>query len=227
MTNEILSEWPVAQNVLFILFAFCFFIGILFIGPYRRLLMAMLYHLFRRQKQQTVSSQTVNNEFFIKLILCLQTILLFSILIYCIFSRIWNLPFESTIQFVRILGGTALIFLIFILYKFFTHLGVWLVFFQRESVQSWNTLFFSMLSLSGIVLFIPALLIFYFPNLYYFGVYSSLIYFLFVEILMFYKIFKIFFQQKISLLYFILYLCTQELLPVFFVYKALVYFYRM
>ena len=227
MTDEILSEWPVAQNVLFVVFAFCFFAGMQFIGSYRRLFMSMLYHLFRRQEQQTVSSQTVNNEFLIKLTLCLQTILLFSILIYGVFSHVQNLPFETTIHLVRTLGGTALIFLLFILYKFLSNFGVGFVFFQQENLQSWNSLFFSIVSLSGIALFIPALLIFYFPDTFYVCVILCLLYFLFVEFLMFYKIFKIFFQQKISLLYFILYLCTQELLPMFFVYKALVYFYRM
>ena len=227
MTNEILSELPVAQNLLFILFAFCFFAGIQLIGPYRRLLMEMLYHLFRRQEQQNVSSQPVNKEFFIKLILCLQTILLFSILIYCVFSHAWKLPFETTLHLIHTLGGTALIFLLFILYKFLSNYGVGFVFFQRENVQSWNDLFFSIVALSGIVLFVPALLIFYFPNTFYLCVSLSLLYFLFVEFLMSYKIYKIFFQQKSSLLYFILYLCTQELLPVFFAYKALVYFYRM
>ena len=227
MTSEILSEWPIAQNILFILFAFCFFTSMVFIGNSRRLFISMLYCLFRKQKQQTVSSQAVNNEFLIKLVLCLQTILLLSILIYCIFSHIGNLPFETVIFLVHRLGGTALICLVFILYKFLTNFGVGLVFFQRESVQSWNNLFLSIVSLSGIVLFIPVVLIFYFPNTYYPCAYLSLLYFLFTWILMSYKIFKIFFQQKSALLYFILYLCTQELLPVFFTYKALVYFYRM
>ena len=227
MTEEILSEWPKAQNAPFILFVFCFFLSMQFIGNWRKLLVSMLHHLFRKQEQQSVFSQTVNNEFFIKLILCLQTILMASILIYCVFAHIWNLPFETTIHLIRTLGGTALIIFVFVLYKFLAYSGVGLVFFPQDSVRLWNTLFFSVVSLSGIVLFIPALLIFYFPNLFYICVAFALLYSLFVQILIFYKIFLIFFQQKSSLLYFILYLCTQELLPLFFTYKALVYFYRM
>ena len=227
MTEEILSEWPVAQNALFILFVVCFFASMQFMGRWRRLLVSMLHHLFRQQEEQSVFSQTVNNEFLIKLILCLQTILMTSIVIYCLFSHAWNLSFETTAHLVRTLGGTALITLLFVLYKFLTNFGVAFVFFQRDSVLLWNNLYFSIVSLSGIVLFIPALLIFYFPNMYYLCVYLSLFYFLFAEIIVFYKIYKIFFQQKSSLLYFILYLCTQELLPLFFAYQALAYFFRM
>ena len=227
MTEEILSEWPVAKNLLFILFVFCFFASMQFIGSCRRLITSMLHGLFREQDRDSIFSQTVNNEFIIKLVLCLQTILMASILIYCIFFHALDLPFETTSQLVRTLGSTMLIILLFVTGKFLVNLGVELVFFPRENIESWNNLFFSILSLSGIVLFIPALLIFYFPNTYYVCAYSSLLYFLFVKILTFYKIHKIFFQQKRSLLYFILYLCTQELLPLFFVYKALAYFYRM
>ena len=227
MTEELLSEWPVAQNTLFILFGLCFFACMQFLGSWRKLLTSMLHHLFRQQEQQSIFSQTVNNEFLIKLILCLQTILMSSVIIYCVFDHAGDISFETTTDLFNTLGVTALIILFFVIYKFLTNFGVEFVFFQRENAQMWNNLYFSIVSLSGIVLFIPALLIFYFPKTYYVCAYFALLYFLFVEILVFYKIFKIFFQQKSSLLYFILYLCTQELLPVFFAYKALVYFYRM
>ena len=226
MKEEILSEWPVAQNAVFILFVFCFFASMQFMGNSRRLLTSMLQRLFREQERESIFSQTVNNEFLIKLVLCLQTILMSSILIYCVFSHALNLPFETTSHLARTLGGTVLIILLYIVYKFLTNFGVEFVFFQRESIRLWNNLFFSIVSLSGIVLFFPALLIFYFPNTYYVCACLSLLYFLFVNFLTFYKIYKIFFQQKSPFLYFILYLCTQELLPLFFVYEALAYFYR-
>ena len=227
MTEEILSEWAAAQNVLFILFVLCFFISMQCIGNYRQLLTAMLRRLFRQQERESIFSETVNNEFLIKLILCLQTILMSSILIYCIFSHTLNLPFETTALLVRALEVTAGIILLFVLYKFVINFGVGLVFSQRENIQLWNNLFFSMVSLSGIVLFFPAVLIFYFPKTYYICAYLFLFYFLFVKILTFYKLYTIFFQQKSTLLYFILYLCAQELLPLFFIYKTLAYFYRI
>jgi hypothetical protein len=225
MKENILSEWPVAQNLLFVLFVLCFLACMQFVGNSSRLFTSMLHRLFRNQERQSFS-QTVNNEFLIKLTLCLQTILMASILIYCIFSHTMNLPFETTSQLVRTLGGTAGIILLFVLYKFLTNNGVGLVFFQWESMQLWNNLSFSIVSLSGMVLFFPALLIFYFPDTYYIYAILALLYFLFIEILTFYKIYKIFFHRKSSLLYFILYLCAQELLPLFCVYKTLAYFYK-
>ncbi|MDR2682543.1 MAG: DUF4271 domain-containing protein [Dysgonamonadaceae bacterium] len=123
--------------------------------------------------------------------------------------------------------GTALIVLVFMLYKFLTYLWVGYVFFSGENIRLWNSCYFSIISLSGVGLFVPALLIFYLPGAYSVCFYFCLLYFLFVKLLMFYKMFIIFFRYKSALLYFILYLCTQELLPLFFALKALVRFYGM
>jgi len=227
MTEELLSELPKAQNALFILFLLCFIVNMLILGSNRKLLDSMFRCLFRKQERQSIFAETVKNEVFIKFILCLQTVLMISVLIYGSFSHIKGLSFETTSELARLLGGTALIVLIFSLYRFLTTLGMGFIFFQKEEIQSWNNIFFSILSLSGMVLFVFALLIFYFPNMYYVCFSFALLYFLFTKGLMFYMIFSIFFRRISALLYFILYLCTQELLPLFFVYKALVYFYRM
>ncbi|MDR0543645.1 MAG: DUF4271 domain-containing protein [Dysgonamonadaceae bacterium] len=227
MTEELLSEWPAAQNGLFFLFLLCFLISMLLLGNSRHLFASMLRSLFREQDRKSIFSETVHNEFVSKLILCLQAVLMTSILIYCTFSHVWDRPFESITRLACLLGGTTVILLLILLYKFLTNRGIGYIFFSKENVQLWNSYYFSIISLSGIVLFIPALLIIYLPETYYACFVFSLIYFLFLKILIGYKIFIIFFQQKSPLLYFILYLCTQELLPVFFVLKALVYFYRI
>ncbi|MDR1632407.1 MAG: DUF4271 domain-containing protein [Dysgonamonadaceae bacterium] len=227
MKEELLSEWPAAQNGLFFLFLFCFFTDMLLLGNSRNLFMSMIHSLFRKQDRQSIFFGTIHNEFISKLLLCLQMILMLSVFIYCSFSRIENIPFESTTRFLYLLRGTVLINLVFLLYKFLTNLWVGYVFFPRENAQLWNNQYFTIISLSGMVLFIPALLIFYLPEAYYPCFYLGILYFIFVKILMFYKIFVIFFQYKSSLLYFILYLCIQELVPLFFVSKALVCFYGM
>ena len=222
--EKILSQWTIAQNAFFILFLFYFFINMQVLGGSRKLLAPMLHSLFRRRDRQSISSETVNNEFLVKSILCLQTVVMASILIYGRLSHQWDIPFETTGQLVSLLGAIALVILIFILYKLLTNLVIGFIFFQQEDVRLWNNLFFSVICLSGIVLFIPAVLIFYFPKAYYVCFYFFLLYFIVVEIFMISKIFEIFFKQISALLYFILYLCAQVLLPLFFAYKALVLF---
>jgi hypothetical protein len=225
MTEEILSEWPLAQNGVFILFLFCSFISMQLFGAGRKLLSSMLYSLFREKDRQSIFSETVDNELISKIFLCLQTVILISILVYCTFAHEWYLKFETVTQLFRLLGGTALLIIVFLLYKFLSNIVISSIFFEQENVHLWNDNFFSIMSLSGLVLFIPALLMFYVPEAFYFCFYFSLAFFLFVEILTFYKIFVIFFHHKSVLLYFILYLCAQELVPLYLSYKALVHFY--
>jgi hypothetical protein len=225
MTEEILSEWPVAQNGVFILFLFCFFISMHLLGAGRKLLSAMLYSLFREKDRQSIFSETVDNEMINKIVLCLQTIILIAVITYCTFTHGGYLKFETVSQLFWCLGGTSLLVIAFLVYKFTTNILISSIFFQKENVQLWNDNFFSIISLSGLILFIPALLMFYVPEAFYFCFYFCLAFFLFIEILTFYKIFIIFFQQKSILLYFILYLCAQELVPLYLSYKALVHFY--
>jgi hypothetical protein len=99
------------------------------------------------------------------------------------------------------------------------------VFFQKEDIRQWNEYFTSLLGLSGFVLFLPTLLMFYIENFYYACFIFYLIYFIFVVILIFRKIYVLFFPRNILLLYFILYLCAQEIIPLYFLYKGLNYLF--
>jgi hypothetical protein len=225
MNEQLLSEWPVVQNGLFFLFLFIFFVTAFLLGSNRHLFASMLHGLFREQEKGGAFPEIIHNEFVGKLTLCLQTVLTASIIVYCILSRVLPLPFESTSHFLYLLGGTIVCLIVALLYKFLTYFLIEYIFFSKEDAQLWNSQYFAIISLSGVVLFLPAMLIFYWTTAFHVCLYASLFYLLFIKVLMVYKIYTIFFHQKSPLLYFILYLCGQELLPLFFVAKALVYFY--
>lgn len=225
LREELLSELPAAQNGMFLLFLICFFVSMILIGNSGKLLPSMLYNLFRETDRQSIFSETIDNEAVIKMILSVQTVLLSSVIIQCIFLHACQESFQSVVRLFQLLGGTILLIIAYFVYKFLANLLISSIFFPKESRQVWHDNFFSIISLSGLVLFIPALGIFYIEEAYYPALVFCILYFLFVQILTFYKIFIIFFQQKSALLYFILYLCAQELVPLFLVYKALIRFY--
>jgi hypothetical protein len=124
-----------------------------------------------------------------------------------------------------ILGIVSSLIIVFFIYKFLSNILIGNIFFQKENVHLLNYNLFSIISLSGLVLFIPTLLMFYVKEAYYFCFYFNLIYFLFVEVLMVYKIYVIFFHNKGLLLYFILYLCAQEIVSLYLSYRALIYLF--
>jgi hypothetical protein len=128
-------------------------------------------------------------------------------------------------QFLKILVGGTGLFLLFIVYKMLVTWAIGLVFFQKNNIKLWNQTIFSILALSGFLLFVPCLCLFFMTNGYFLCVYFTGLCFLSIEILISYKIYIIFFQHKSSLLYFILYLCTQELVPFYLLYKAFFCFF--
>lgn len=223
--EELLSELPAAQNGMFVFFLICFFISMLLLGNSRKLFSLMFRSLFRENDRQSIFSEVIDNEIIMKIILGVQTVLFSAVIVQSALVHFLDIPFESSTRLFLLLGGTFLLIALFFACKFLIQILVSSIFFQKENRQVWENNSFSIISLSGLVLFVPALLMFYWEETYYVGLTCSVLYFLFVEILTSYKIFVIFFQQKSALLYFILYLCAQELVPLFLIYKALVYFY--
>jgi hypothetical protein len=227
MREEMLSEWPVALNGMFVLLLCCFLADALLVMLGRRGVVLMLSTLLGRWKQRDVSWEMTWNVLVVRCVLAVQTAVVLSVVAYCMVSRRGEVVFESPGQLLALVRGGAVVFLGFILYRFLAGWWVGRIFFPRESVVLWNNYYFSLVALVGVVLLPVALLMFYMPESYYVCVGLCLAFFLLVGLLMSYKILLIFFYRRSPLLYFILYLCAQELLPLLFLLKALVYFYGM
>jgi hypothetical protein len=223
MNTELLSDLPQALNGGFILFLLCFFVCSLLLGGHLRMVSLMLHNLFSQKDRAVNFSALVDKELFIKSLLILQSCIVGSIIVYFSCAYWWNLAYVSMTELFSSLGYLALLVLGYVVYKFLTALITGFTFFTKEETQIWIDNFVSILALSGLILFIPALLIFYIPETTVYCYYFSLIYFIFVQMLLFYKIYSIFFYQKGFSLHFILYLCTLEIIPLLLIYKALIY----
>ena len=226
--NTELQEIPIsgmyqANNWGFILFLTCFFIIAYTVSQRAKLLLSMANGLFRNKDRQSIFFEPAGNEFTSKILLGLQTVILGSLIFYCI--SIHNETFipESSSQLFLFLGKTALALIVFFIYKFLSYSIIGNIFYKKEAVHLWNDNFFSIICLSGIVLFFPVLIFFYVKQAYFFCYYFILLYSIFILIFTFYKIYALFFHEKERLLYFILYLCAQEIIPLFLLYKVLVY----
>jgi hypothetical protein len=225
MNGELLSQWPAVLNVVCLLLLFCFLVNAALLGGSRRMFSAMFRLLFQRQGRELVVDDVVSREVLAKIFLCAETVLLACLLAYC-----WICPriAEETIpRFFQDLGVSFGVVGGYIGYKFLTYLWMAQVFFSKEEWPYWNSQYFSIVSLSSLALFIPTIVILYVPGFRNIAFGFVFLYFIFVKILIPYKVFTIFFQQKSPYLYFILYLCTQELIPLFFVWKTLVHIYSI
>ena len=226
-----LTEEPIAgrtqtQNMGFILFLVCFFILIYQVSKNSKLLLAMTGKLFGN-RSQTTSGELFIGQFPNILLFCIQTILLTSIIIYCHAMNGGIFHIESSSRMFIFLGLTALLLGLFVGYKYLTYSFIGYIFFDKEVEQRWNDTFSSAICLSGVILFFPTLILFYVEGTYAYGVYFVLLYFIFIQIVLLYRQFVLFFNKKSGLLYFILYLCAQEIIPLFLLYKGFVYLFLM
>lgn len=223
--SELLSSWVQIQNYVFLVFIFCFLICVHVLGARRKMILAMFYRLFRREERENIFFESVNYEFVSKIMLSIQTSVLLSIFFYCVLIHKSLLEIGSLKSAFIFLGTITIIILLFILFKFILNSLFGIIFFNKEKVRLWNESFFSMFSLNSLVLFIPVLIMFFGRNIYIYCYYFILIDLFFFMLLTIYKIYEIFFLGKRLPLYFILYLCTLEIMPLFLLYKVYSYLF--
>jgi hypothetical protein len=212
-----------ADNWGFILFFICFFIIVSIINNRNRFLLSMFSGLFRNKDRHNIFYETVANENLNKFFLSIQTILLLSMIFYTYAVHENFIPLTALSQMFIFLGEVFVLLIVFFLYKFLTYFVLGKIFFRKETVIQWNDDFFSIISLNGIFLFLPTLIFFYVESAFYICFYFFIFYLICNLLFIFYKIYTLFFQGKHLLLYFILYLCTQEIIPLYLVYRGIVY----
>jgi hypothetical protein len=207
----------------FIVFFICFFILVSIIGNRNKFLLSMFSRVFRSKERHNMFYETVTNETLNKLFLNLQNILLLSMIFYCYAIREYALPVTTFPQMMLFIGKVSLTFVLFILYKFLSYSLTGIIFFRKETVFQWNDDFFSLISLNGILLFFPTLFFFYVETAYSFFIYFFIFILIFNLFFIVLKTYLVFFQRKSRLFYFILYLCAQELIPLYLVYRGVFY----
>jgi len=207
----------------FLLFFICFFITVNVISNRRKYFLYMFSRLFYNKERHSMFFEAVTHETLNKIFLCLQTILLISV-IFCYYAIQKHFILIPTLtEMILFLGKSSLFLIIFFLYKFLTYYVAGAIFFKKETVLLWNDIFLSLIGFNGIVLFLPVMIFFYVETIFTFCIFFFIIYLLFNQFFIIYKQYSLFFQSKQHLLYFILYLCTQEIIPLYLVYRGFVY----
>jgi len=227
MTVE-LENFPLAlkneaNNWGFIIFFICFFIIVNIVSNRNKFLLSMFSGLYRNKDRQSMFYESVTYETLNKIVLSFQTILLISLIIFCYAVRENFFPLTSLTQMLLFIGKISSALVFFLVYKIISYSVAGAIFFKKETVIQWNDDFLSLISLNGIFLFFPVLILFYLESAYTLCIYFLVFYLFFNVFLIIYKLYTLFFHQNLRLLYFILYLCTQEIIPLYLVYRGFVY----
>ena len=218
LKHKEISKQPETYSWIFCLFLIIFIFLAHIIGKKKQILQSEISELLAVKGRRSIFFEPTRNEWYGKLLLCLQTCLLLGIFLYkniINISETNNSPIESVII---ILLLTLLISIFFIIKRSMYQFVGW-IFFDKSAVQIWIDNYFTILAYSGIFLFVPVLLHFYVDTLHNFFFYLILAYLILLEIFVIYKSIVLFFYKPSLLIHLFLYLCAQEIIPLFFLWK--------
>ena len=222
-----LSHTPDTLGAFFIIFSVLFLCTAPIVGSNWKMVMAMLDSLWHSKGRQSIFYVITSNEQRSKYVLFVQGLILCSIFIY----KFWIIhlfpAIPTTLQTLTVIGELTVFLLLFYCFKWLAYSFVGIVFFPVDRLQQWRTSFFSMICISGIILFVPVLLFIFVESLALFSYYFVLFYFLLFGLVVIYKTYELFFPQRDTLLYLFLYLCGQEIVFLFFFYKLVAHFFNI
>ena len=127
-------------------------------------------------------------------------------------------PIEFVIQVTAIVAG-------YYLFQLLAYQTLGYTFTPTEGRREWIRGFFASQALLGIVLALPASLTIFYPHTMGWTILAGIICYFIARIFFILKGFRIFYDRISSLLYFILYLCTLEIIPLIWVYICSAYEY--
>ncbi len=140
-----------------------------------------------------------------------------------LFSLINNItPIAGDKIFATIMGLTGVTISIY-LFQLMTYCAIGYVFSDKTGFIQWIKGFNASQSLLGFTLIIPALSTIFYPSTTQLMLIISAILYVIARLVFICKGFRIFYHSLFSLLYFILYLCTAEIIPVILAYSGAVY----
>ncbi|MDR2627259.1 MAG: DUF4271 domain-containing protein [Dysgonamonadaceae bacterium] len=216
------SGKPTEINAIFLVFLCCFLTISFTFSRSKQLIDSMFKEVFSTRPRQSIFYETTGNDLLTKLFFLIQFVTIASVFFFTCFSHktTVEIPLEST--FICI-GFFCLLIACYLLYKWMGYYVIIHIFFDKLRGALWMEYWSALIFFSGLAMFLPAIFIYFIPGFYDLHFYVILSFFLISRIFLVYKAYTIFFNEINSLHYLFLYLCAQEIAPLFLMYKGMIY----
>lgn len=126
-------------------------------------------------------------------------------------------PSDFQVNITNTLRLTSIVSVYFV-FQYVTYNIIGYTFITSEGRQLWLEGFTASMALLGVVLLLPGIVVLFYPEILHFAVIFSAFIYILVRFLFICKGFRIFYTNLGSLVYFILYLCTLEIIPLVILY---------
>jgi len=190
--------------------------------------MKMLKDAVFVKERQNIFEKSVGSDDLFTAFTHFQAILLSSLFLFIFISD----NVFSDIQFFSFTQIAIYFIALFVAIVLFYFLKQWLynliayVFFDDNKYKIWKTGYNAIIGYWGVLLYIPTVWIAFEEKNTYYSAFAFVSLYILCRFAIIYKAFRIFYNKKTGLLYISLYLCTQEILPLVFLYEGTLYLYN-
>lgn len=172
-------------------------------------------------RSRDMFDQTTASEQRVTVLLVLQTIVYEAVIASAAFS------FFCPAIYISDIGSTGLLaalLLVYYLFQLFVYKLIGFTFSSPDGRKLWLEGFTSTQTLLGFTLIIPGLVVLFYPDFTEIAIWTSLALYLIARVIFISKGFRIFYTNKPSLVYFILYLCSLEIVPIIILFHLAVFY---
>lgn len=169
------------------------------------------------RRRANVFDEHTTNETRVLLLMIIEYTAACSLLLYAAINMQHPHDTSHIFKAVSMLMGLMAVYYVFQLAAY-SYVGY--LFTEKIRRQQWLRGFNASQSLAGLILLIPALITLFYPQATYYTLIVAASIYLLARIIFIAKGFRIFFNKITSIFYFILYLCTLEIIPALIVYHT-------
>ena len=179
------------------------------------------------RQRQSIFDATAKDSFFFNSFMVFQALLLCSIYI---FSAIVEYKYIIKPDTAITLTTISALFVILLLFSFFKK-AIYAIFGRIFTDRTITKILFTnqqaLFSIWGISLYVPVLWILLVGKYFFAATALMIISYLLFRAILIYRFIYIFYNKNMGILFFSLYLCAQEIVPLFFLYEGLIYIYNI
>ncbi|MDR2533866.1 MAG: DUF4271 domain-containing protein [Tannerellaceae bacterium] len=223
---SIWKEQLISDMVVVLLLGLLIMFAIVFRSNYR-LFDKMVRDVVHAKDRLSLFEEVGGNETVFRSFMIFQSLFLCSLALF-LFSR--NQRYIDNYSGVGanlvVIGALFALLLAYYVFKRIMYATIGSIFTRPDRYRNWRTGYTAATAMWGALLYIPVLWISFITGYEKAAVIMFVILFAAWRLLIVYKSIRIFNLKSIGILYILLYLCAQEILPLFFLYEGLKYLYN-
>lgn len=217
ITPESRRELPGYNSGVMTLIVGVFLFITLNIGHYSTFLKTFTHNLFSvRRRPNMFDDRSTMSETRVLASLILLTCISEGILLFVGLTTFTNIVSDNFYSVLYL----SMLALGYYIVQYIAYRSVGYIFTTKKRAQMWAKGFSASQALLGLTICAPALFSLFIPSAHKLILIVSVILYLIARIIFIFKGFRIFYHNLFSLVYFILYLCTLEIIPLILIYKA-------